>query len=458
MISNAEHMKKDALKILAPELLQNVIKYLPKQDLKHLRSTCSRLVEFVNYSLFDSIFLSVDPRHLVIATLMLQRFGPTLRTVIISPLEYRGLKQFDYDRNLRRAPNTPTKLSSNHSIYKKHRDRAYKWHRALVARQNPINVQDCLRQVLRHAPNLRKVIFTHRNRSITDQELKEICCRKSNWKSCPLNRETHNTFRLSPWYSRVTTRPSRMKVSFGEAFVGSMMVLLSSSNLRAQELIMEACGRTRDTWSLGLPEFDELAPIISTTPIFLAHLRKLRLTTCEDQSARAVANFLSQAECLECLYLTCGRAVPESQVDYLLSQCRFPNLLTLIIDGGTITDKDLLPTFCDIPKLRHLVLEDVRMKRPYWRTFIDGVKSSLDLTSLHMNLLFDYDRDGSKIYIESENNVDNFLHSKGPHPFPDTATAFCTKGSDEIFGVFRNGLPEDYDQPREAQQCYELYF
>jgi hypothetical protein len=109
------------------------------------------------------------------------------------------------------------------------------------------------------------------------------------------------------------------------------------------------------------------------------------------------------------------------------------------------------------------VLEDVRMKRPHWRTFIDGVKSSLDLTSLHMNLLFDYDNiyrleDGSKVYIEGENNIDNFLHSKGPHPFPDTATAFCTKGLDEIFGVFRNGLPEDYDQPREAQQCYELYF
>jgi len=125
-----------------------------------------------------------------------------------------------------------------------------------------------------------------------------------------LDRETHNTFRLSPWYGRVTTRPSRPKVSFGAAFVGSMMVLLSSSNLRAQELIIEACDRTRDTWSVGLPEFDELAPTISTTPIFLAHLRKLRLATCgwhrENQQARAVANFFSQAECLECLYLTCG--------------------------------------------------------------------------------------------------------------------------------------------------------
>ncbi len=88
MIFNAKHMKKDALKILALKLLQNVIKYLPKQDLKHLRFTCSRLVEFVNYFLFNFIFLFVDSRHLVIATLMLQRFGPTLRIVIISPLEY----------------------------------------------------------------------------------------------------------------------------------------------------------------------------------------------------------------------------------------------------------------------------------------------------------------------------------------------------------------------------------
>jgi hypothetical protein len=176
MIFNAEHMKEDALKILAPELLQNVIKYLSKQDLKHLRFTCSRLVDFVNHSLFDSIFLFIDPRHLVIVILMLQRFGPALRIVIISPLEYRGLEQFDHHRNLRRTPNTHTKLSSNHSIYKEHQDRAYKWHRALVARQNRTKCQDCLRQVLRHALNLRIVIFTHRNRFITNQELKKICC------------------------------------------------------------------------------------------------------------------------------------------------------------------------------------------------------------------------------------------------------------------------------------------
>jgi hypothetical protein len=176
MIFNAKHMKEDALKVLAPKLLQNVIKYLSKQDLKHLRFTCSQLVEFVNHSLFDSIFLFVDPRHLVIAIMMLQRFGPALRIVIISPLEYRELKQFDHHRNLRRTLDTHTKLSSNHLIYKEHRDRAYKWHRALVVRQNRIKCQDCLQQVLRHASNLRKVIFTHRNCFITNQELKKICC------------------------------------------------------------------------------------------------------------------------------------------------------------------------------------------------------------------------------------------------------------------------------------------
>jgi len=154
MISNAEHMEEDALKVLTPELLQNVIKYLPKHDLKHLRSTCSRLIGFVNNSLFGSIFLSVDPRHSVMATLMLQRFGPAIRTVTISPLEYRRLKRFNYDRNLRRLPNTHTKLSSDDSIYKEHRHRAYEWHCALVVRQNRPNCRDCLRRVLRNAPNL----------------------------------------------------------------------------------------------------------------------------------------------------------------------------------------------------------------------------------------------------------------------------------------------------------------
>ncbi len=96
-----------------------------------------------------------------------------------------------------------------------------------------------------------------------------------------MDKETHNTFRLSPWYNRVTTRPSRSKMSFEATFVDSMMILLSSNNLRAQELIMEACDKTRDTWFVGSPKFDELAPIISTTPIFLTHLRKLRLAICD---------------------------------------------------------------------------------------------------------------------------------------------------------------------------------
>ncbi len=43
---------------------------------------------------------------------------------------------------------------------------------------------------------------------------------------------------------------------------------------------MEACDKTRDTWFVKSFEFDELASIISTTPIFLTYLRKLRLAIC----------------------------------------------------------------------------------------------------------------------------------------------------------------------------------
>jgi len=68
-----------------------------------------------------------------------------------------------------------------------------------------------------------------------------------------------------------------------------------------------------------------------------------------------------------------------------------------------------------------------------------------------MNFLFDYDKDSSKIYIESENNVDNFFYSKRLYSFSDIATVFCTKDSDEIFGVFRNNLFENYNQSRKAQ-------
>lgn len=98
----------------------------------------------------------------------------------------------------------------------------------------------------------------------------------------------------------------------------------------------------------------------------------------------------------------------------------------------------------------------LRIQRSHWRAVIDGIKSSLRLTSLNMNLLWDGNRpeEDLEIYIDVGNNVDNFLRSKGPHPFPDNATEFCTKGSTKISGVFGHGLAKGYDQPRVAQQFY----
>lgn len=145
-----------------------------------------------------------------------------------------------------------------------------------------------------------------------------------------------------------------------------------------------------------------------------------------------MATFLCQAHSLECLYLESGTSIgpsigPGCHVDRLLSQCRLPNLRALIVEGDTITDTDFLSTFRGLPELKHLVLENVRMKRSHWRVVIDGIKSSLDLTSLHMNLLYcERWQGGSDVYIGGD-DVDNFLHSRGPHPFSATATAFCTK-------------------------------
>ena len=371
--------------------------------------------------------------------------GPALRTVVIAPLEYQRLEGMNYDKKRRWLPDTHAELSSDDSTFSGHRNLAYEWNRALVARQDRAHYEDCLRQVLQNAPNLRKVILVHRNPSITDQELKEICCLGSNWKSCRLDKDMHKAYQESP------------KVSL--AVAGTMQILFNSSSLRAQELIMEDCDRTRDAWCI---EYDELP---STVSFFPAHLRKLRLSVnclpSEGQQERVVAEFLSRAYGLECLFLTCGRRFsPENRVDSLLSQCRLHKLRTLIGEGGTIQDMDRFPIFCGVRNLRHLALEDVRIKRSHWRAVIDGIKSSLELKSLDMNLLWDGKRneEDSVYYIDGGNNVDNFLHSKGPHPFPENATAFRTIGSTKIFGVFRHGLPKGWDRPRVAQKYYTLYF
>jgi hypothetical protein len=122
-----------------------------------------------------------------IATLVLQKFGSALRTVVIAPLGYQDLQLFDFERNLSRSPDTRAELSSDEPIFKNHRTRAYEWHRALVARQDRAKCEYCLRQVLKKSTQPSKSYLGPSQSSITVQELEEICCWGSNWKSCSLD-------------------------------------------------------------------------------------------------------------------------------------------------------------------------------------------------------------------------------------------------------------------------------
>lgn len=128
----------------------------------------------------------------------------------------------------------------------------------------------------------------------------------------------------------------------------------------------------------------------------------------------------------------------------MLQNC-FLNLFTLIIKSNTIIDKDLLSIFCNISKLRYLVLENVRIKKSYWRIFIDKIKSSLNLILLYINFLFNYNKNNSKIYIENKNNINNFFYLKKLYSFSNIATTFCTKNLNKIFEIFRNNLFENYN-------------
>jgi len=128
-----------------------------------------------------------------------------------------------------------------------------------------------------------------------------------------------------------------------------------------------------------------------------------------------------------------------------LLQCRFLNLLILIIDNNIIINKDLLLIFFNISKLQHLILENMRIKKSYWRIFIDKIKLSLNLILLYINFLFNYNKDNSKIYIKSKNNVDNFFYLKRLHSFFNIATTFYTKDLNKIFEIFQNNLFEDYN-------------
>ncbi len=226
---------------------------------------------------------------------------------------------------------------------------------------------------------------------------------------------------------------------------------------------MEGFGRADDAWAM---DDEELPLSVATTSIFSAHLRKLRLSlrdlSSEEQRPGAVGEFLSRARGLKSLFLTCGISGScEDRVDSLLSQCHFPELRTLIVEGGTMQNMDVPSIFCGVRNLQHLALEDLRIDRPYWKAVIDGIKSSLDLESLHMNLLksgVDWNK-GLEVYVDGGNEVDNFFHSKGSHPFPDNAE-YCKIDSDsnKYFGLLWDGSLAGNFRPRVAQQYYERYF
>ena len=74
---------------IPPEVLGRILACLEKKDLKEVRLVCKKLERSAVSLLFDEVYLSTNPSEIEIAQNTVRNFGKSIRTVVISAVEYK---------------------------------------------------------------------------------------------------------------------------------------------------------------------------------------------------------------------------------------------------------------------------------------------------------------------------------------------------------------------------------
>lgn len=403
-----------------------------------VRSVSRTLAKIATPLCFDSIFLSIDPLDLEKAKDILKEFTSMIKTLVISPVRYESLAEVEYRKVVQTLQGSRYHLPKRTQI-REHISLGYKDYSSVQERSSHPRAQydmlSCLSMALQTAPNLEKVVITHRRRhaELTGQELAKFC----SLKKCQISVEMHAIFRLSPHQSRI----GRASPDVSDAL--SSIIMFSKPKVR--ELIVEP-GNTRlvrDTMSLcfKVAVDSDLASLFFTTTRrdisnFMSNLSRLRLEidtwgNREPSGTDLIASMLAYAGGLEHLFLQGfnglhdkGNNPTTTSVYYMLRRCRFQRLRVFVLGHSIIDGDDLLPLIASSPVLKSLVIDKCFLVDDQWEHLIEGIKANTCLNDLVMDRLSgaefgEFWGDGQRPpnYVDCAGDVNNFILHEGPNPF-----------------------------------------
>lgn len=162
------------------EVVQEILKKLPRRDLKSLRLSSKALVGQTTPLIFNAAFLSPDPIDIEETTSVFAAFKSSIRTLIISPFFFDEISMALYEKYVQRGGQYKSYIETfPNATPHRFAEHIKKGYEDLKSRNRVENIptKQLLRRILQHAHNLRKLILTDRRRAmdLTGRELAKFC-------------------------------------------------------------------------------------------------------------------------------------------------------------------------------------------------------------------------------------------------------------------------------------------
>lgn len=414
---------------LPPELVHEVLKVLPKKDLKQLRLVCKTLSELATSHLFDSIFLTAIQEDLDDARLTLEHFASHIKTIIISPMYFYPYDKADYREEVR-AGFVAAKVEISQAVWLKHLNRG--WHLYASLKQEAFDILangkigELFTEAIGHASNIRKVILVQegRQKEFSTKALAKYCP----LENCLVSRENHRWFRtypILPPNGEGDSPPSPMR---------SIFMALSGKNVKVSEVTAPRL-HGEEPHYVSPSSFDMTPLQVRSTYRFLGNLSKLKLSLNMDSSADqlavmhgTVAKALSGATNLTCLLIDLHdgmhHAILNSETTAfkaILGGCTFPKLRKFMLGLASAHEDELVLFFEENCTISMLVLSCVEIKSGSWSRVADTIKQHLPIETIHFEQLYGgllEDELGAEVteWFDCFGNLESFMFHNGPNP------------------------------------------
>ena len=425
---------------LPAEIVSIICCSFKKSEIKNARLTCRLWSQALVPLLFDEVFLSTNRADFAIAHETIQRFQPSIKTLIFSSVVYEMIWLAEFKDETKKQCSSVRPSRGQAQWRDQHIRYTYDNYCALQKQQREDFGTGVflayLCRALKSLPNLQRIIITDGG-TLTGDQMRG----RGLWvlqtpcpvPACTLSDSGHLEYQLDPI--------SGFRTSLANPCDLVTLAIWTTNRIVKEVAIEPRKFEDSPGTSLFSQNSDIMRPFAMRT--YLEHLVKLRLTLmCDEPDGnlqnKTVAQALSGATNLQSLYLELRDfespdkfyTPPTSRFLGCFEGCKFVELRSLILSGFYSTVPELLSFLGNSPQLQQLTLNEHRLHQRRWATAwaiaADQMRQLGNLKDVELNnlrgILFDnYLEELDGIYQDHYGNVEAFFFDHGPNPFTKKA-------------------------------------